>query len=124
MIPFSSHFNYYFCREPTDMRKGFDGLSGIVTTQLERDPLSGDVYVFLNRRRDRLKLLVWDDSGFWIFYKRLEQGTFELPQDLSRSKTIALSHDTLVLILQGIDLVSVKKRRRYKHPQPTQPAAL
>lgn len=124
MIPIASHFTFYLYRKPTDMRLSFDGLSGIVTTQLARDPLSGDVYIFLNRRRDRIKLLVWDHSGFWIFYKRLERGTFELPQHLGDASAVSLSHEKLMLILHGIDLDSVKKSCRYHRPFPTQPAAL
>lgn len=123
MLTLTSSLNVYLYRHPTDMRKSFDGLCGIVATQLARDPLSGDVYVFLNRRRDRIKLLLWEDAGFWIFYKRLERGTFELPQNLTDSKTVALSHGTLMLILQGIALGSVKKRRRYRRPRPSKPAA-
>ncbi|MDZ7359362.1 MAG: IS66 family insertion sequence element accessory protein TnpB [candidate division KSB1 bacterium] len=75
MFPITAHFKFYLYAPATDMRKSFDGLSGVVTSALGRDPASGDVYVFVNRRRDRLKLLVWDRTGFWLFYKRLEQGT-------------------------------------------------
>lgn len=113
MFALSGHLQFYLYRHPTDMRKSFEGLSGIVRSQLDRDPLCGDVYVFLNRRRDRIKLLVWDRSGFWIFYKRLEQGTFQLPGTGDRERSVALSYEQLLLILEGIDLCSVKRRRRY-----------
>ncbi len=73
----SHRFHYY--REPTDMRKGFDGLCGLVRSGMKRDPLSGDVFVFINRRRTHAKFLVWDRSGWVVYYKRLESGTFELP---------------------------------------------
>ena len=76
MIAFSSAQRYYYYREATDMRKSFDGLSGLIRTGLNRDPLSGDVFVFINRRRTHIKLLVWDRNGFVLFYKRLERGTF------------------------------------------------
>jgi len=95
------------------MRKSFDGLCGIIHTQLGSDPLSGDVYVFLNRRRDRIKLLVWDRSGFWIFYKRLEKGTFQLPHITAEQVSLDLPYQELMLILEGIDLTHIRKRRRY-----------
>jgi transposase len=98
------------------MRKSFDGLCGIIYTQLESDPLSGDVYVFLNRRRDRIKLLVWDRSGFWIFYKRLEKGTFQLPRIPADQASLDLPYEELMLILEGIDLTHIRKRRRYSVP--------
>jgi transposase len=97
------------------MRQGFDGLSGLVTSALARDPLSGDVYVFFNRRRDRMKLLVWDRTGFWIFYKRLERGTFQLPAHLADQASLEVPYEDLMMIIEGIDLSSIKRRRRYQH---------
>lgn len=99
---------------PTDMRKGFDGLSGIVTTALRSNPLSGDVYVFLNRRRDRIKLLLWDEDGFWIFYKRLEKGTFQIPPHTLENTSIQLPYEELLMMIEGIDLSSIKRRIRYR----------
>ncbi len=93
------------------MRKGFDGLSGLVRDELGQDPLSGDVFIFVNRKRDRMKLLLWDRSGFVVWYKRLEAGTFELPDGAAKSYSI--SWDKLVMILEGIVLKSVQKRKRY-----------
>jgi transposase len=66
--------------QPTDMRKSFDGLSGLVVSQLEQNPMSGDVFIFVNKPRNRIKLLRWEHDGFVLFYKRLEKGTFELPE--------------------------------------------
>lgn len=103
----------YLCRQPTDMRKSFDGLCGVITGSMEQDPLSGAVYIFINRRRNRIKLLLWDNDGFWIFYKRLEKGTFQIPVVSSETSCLKVSYDQLVLILQGIDLTSVKHRHRY-----------
>lgn len=103
---------FYLYSHPTDMRKGFDGLYGLVTTRLSVDPLSGDVYIFLNRRRDRMKLLFWDGSGFWIFYKRLEKGTFQRPR-WSDQKTATLPYEDLVMMIQGIDLDTIKRRKRF-----------
>jgi len=111
MIAFSSGQRYFFYREATDMRKGFDGLSGLVTGNLKRDPLSGDVYVFINRRRTHIKLLVWDRSGFVLYYKRLEEGTFEIPEPG------LLSWSRLVLMLEGVSLKSARYRKRYSMPE-------
>ena len=95
------------------MRKGFDGLSGLVRSEMCGDPLSGDVFIFINRRRDRMKLLVWDRSGFVLWYKRLEQGTYELPASASGQKSVYISWEKLVLILEGVSLGSVVKRQRF-----------
>ena len=116
MLPFSSAQNYYLYREPTDMRKSFNGLSGVVRSELGRNPLEGDVFIFINRRRDKIKLLVWDRSGFVILYKNLEQGTFELPQFKSEAKSHSLKWEELVLILEGVELKSVRRRKRYAGP--------
>ncbi len=101
----SHRFHYY--REPTDMRKGFDGLCGLVRSGMKRDPLSGDVFVFINRRRTHAKFLVWDRSGWVVYYKRLESGTFELP--CSGTPDWA----QIVCLLEGVALNSVRYRRRY-----------
>ncbi len=112
MFPVSSQTRYFLYSEPTDMRKSFDGLSGIVINELNGNPLSGDVYIFINRRRDRIKLLIWDRNGFWLLYKRLEQGRFQqlLFKD---SKGAYISYESLIMLLEGIDLNSVKRRKRY-----------
>ena len=90
------------------MRKSFDGLSGLVRSELGRDPLSGDVFIFLNRRRTHIKLLVWDRSGFVLYYKRLEEGTFELPA------SEVPSWDQLVMMLEGVSMKKVRYRKRYR----------
>jgi len=109
----SGQIRYYLYGPATDLRKGFDGLSGIVRNELLRDPLSGDVFIFINRRRNLLKLLVWDQSGFVIYYKRLESGTFEVPARKNGSKSIVVGREELVMILEGISLEKVKRRKRY-----------
>jgi transposase len=116
MVPFSSAQNYYLYREPTDMRKSFNGLSGLVRSELGCNPLLGNVFIFINRRRDKIKLLVWDRSGFIIFYKSLEQGTFELPLFKAGDKSCSLKWEELILILEGVALQSVHRRKRYNYP--------
>ncbi len=112
-----SGLHFYLCRQPTDMRKNFDGLSGVIESILGANPLSGDVFIFINKRRDRIKLLLWDRDGFWLFYKRLEKGTFQLPIDSSYGQSVELSYDALWMILTGIDLGSIKRRPRFSLPE-------
>ena len=101
-------------REPADMRKRFDGLSHLVQSVLQEDPLSGHLFVFRNRRGDRVKLLLWDSDGFLIFYKRLEKGVFRFPEPSEAEATSVLVKATdLIMLLDGIDLQSVKRRPRY-----------
>lgn len=103
---------------PTDMRKSFHGLLSLTEAVLQQDPTSGHLFVFLNRRRDLMKVLYWENSGYAIWYKRLEQGRFQMPSMPQDSSVgIELTGSQLSLILQGIDLRSVKQRIRYS-PQP------
>lgn len=113
MFPFSSTQRYYFYRHPTDMRKSFNGLSGLVRSQLGADPISGDIFIFVNRRRDRIKLLVWDRTGFVLLYKHLQQGTFELPTFKAEAASCQMKWEELVLILEGVALESVRRRKRF-----------
>lgn len=101
----------FLWRGPTDMRKSFHGLSGIVVSRMGGKLLSGDIFVFINRRRDRMKLLCWDRTGLVIWYKRLEEGTFELAGE--DEGKVELNPAQLVLILEGISLSSIRQRKRY-----------
>jgi transposase len=112
MLSLSSALRYFLYLHDTDMRKSFDGLSGVVRQGLNKDPLSGDVFIFLNRRRTQIKLLLWERDGFSIYHKRLERGTYELPS-VESSGSVELRSDELMLILQGISLKSVKRRARF-----------
>jgi len=118
MISFSNRHRYFLYLPPTDMRKSFAGLGGIVKRSLGKELTSGDIFIFINRRRDRLKLLMWDRSGFVIWYKRLEEGSFELPRHQVGATGIEIRRDDLMLILEGIELWSVRRRKRYAHPVP------
>lgn len=117
MIPLAGQYHIYLYTKAADMRKSFDGLSGLVVSVLGRDPLDGSLYLFLSKRRNRMKCLVWDRTGFWLFYKRLEKGTFQLPPHTSEDKSLSLSCEQWMLILEGIDLHSVKHRPRYQGVQ-------
>lgn len=114
MISLSSNQRYFLFRQNADMRKSFDGLSGFVTDGMGKNLYSGDVFIFINKSRDRMKLLVWDRNGFVIYYKRLEEGTFEIPAAKQEGNHVELRWDELVLILEGISLDSIQRRKRYK----------
>lgn len=113
MFNLNERHRYYLYEESTDMRKGFDGLSGLIRNELDKDPLSGDVYIFINRGRNRMKLLVWEEGGFVLYYKRLERGRFEYPTSEGNQKSMVISWQKLLLIVKGIDLKSVRKRKRF-----------
>lgn len=100
---------------PTDMRKSINGLVALVKHALQEKPLSGDFFVFLNRRRTHMKILYFDRSGYCIWYKKLEAGLFQLPK--SGSEKCLVNHTELKMILEGIDLSSIRKRKRYTHGQ-------
>ncbi len=95
----------------TDMRKSFNGLYAIVVGKFSMDPTSGHLFVFCNRRRDRLKILLWDGSGLWVCAKRLEKGTFAWPGTDHTENTIEYSHAELNLLLGGLDLRTTRKRK-------------
>jgi transposase len=101
--------------EPTDMRKGFDGLAEMVRSALGLDPLSGHLFVFRNRRGDRVKILYWDRDGLAYWYKRLERGTFRFPAASSSdgTKGVEVKAADLMMLLDGVDLGSVRRQRRY-----------
>jgi transposase len=113
MLSLGSSHRYYLYSGVADMRKGFDGLSGLVLSEMGGDPLSGDVFIFVNRGRNRMKLLVWEDSGFVLWYKRLEEGTFEFPAVVPGQSSVGISWHQLVLILEGVSLESVVHRKRF-----------
>jgi transposase len=96
------------------MRKNFDGLCGIVQNEFTSNPIHGDVFIFINKRRSHIKLLHWQGDGFAIYYKRLEKGTYELPIIKQSTSCIKIQAQELLLIIEGISLLSVKRRSRYE----------
>jgi len=112
VIPLPAVNRILLCREPIDMRKSFDGLAGVASKQLDENPLSGTLFVFFNKNRSMVKMLFWDHGGFAIIAKRLEKGTFQIPRK-TESK-IVLSPTELQLILEGINLGSIRYRKRFK----------
>ena len=110
MLTISPAVRIYLATGATDLRRSVDGLSMLVREQFGLDPLSGHLFVFRNRRGDRLKILVWDRSGFWVLYKRLEQGTFAWPDERDAVSVTITSGDLLVL-LSGVDVTRTRRRR-------------
>ena len=113
MLTCPTHLPIYFCAEPVDFRKSFDGLTGVIASVFEISVLDGHLFPFINKRRDRIKAIFWDDDGFVICYQRLEVGTWQLPG--STSTTVELEAHELAMILRGIDLKSAR-RARYQQP--------
>jgi transposase len=113
MLHLSSAERYYFYNQAVDMRKGCYGLCGIVQNELNKNILLGDVFVFVNKRHNQVKLLQWDRDGFALYEKRLEKGTFEQPAITQNGITVLLSHLQLQHILSGILLQSVRHKKRY-----------
>jgi transposase len=104
----------WVCLEPVDGRKSFDGLAAVVTAQLGRDPLSGDLFVFKNRRGDRLKILAWQGDGYALYLRRLEKGTFAFPA--ADGAEVNLTATELAMLLGGVELTAARRRPRYQRP--------
>lgn len=106
----------YLYTMPCDMRKGFDGLFGLVQNQMQLNPLQGGLFVFMSGNRSRIKILHFENDGLSLYYKRLEKGTFKRPITSKKTGSVAISSEDLFLILRGIDIENTKKRRRYLSP--------
>ncbi len=115
MLSIPATVRVYLATAPCDMRKSFRGLSGLVREKLRADPLSGHVFCFVNRRRTMLKLLVHVRTGYAIYYRRLSRGTFQLPPIAEGQAQVVLDAATLTMMLEGIDLRTVKRRLRHHH---------
>lgn len=116
MMSLTPHHQYYFYGSSVDFRKGFQGLSGLVQNELGCNPMDGSVYVFSNRRHNKLKLLLWESGGFVLFYKSLEQGTFDWPKTEGNSKTIRLNWERLSYIVRGVRIEKISQKKRYIRP--------
>lgn len=116
MIALAPQIRVFLYRVPTDMRKSFHGLVALTESALKQDPLSGSLFVFFNRRRDRIKILYWGQTGFCIWYQQLQQGTYQLPTEdaLAAQETVEVTRSQLSLILDGIDLTSARQRTRFQ----------
>jgi transposase len=107
----------FLCADPADLRKSFDSLAALVREGMAADPLSGHLFVFRNKAADRVKVLYWDRDGLAIWYKRLELGTFRFPTARG-GRSVEIRAADLAMLLDGVDLNSVRRRKRYQRPQP------
>jgi transposase len=112
MLSVPSQTKIYLAAGATDMRRGFNGLQGQVANVLQQDPLSGHLFLFVNRRRDKLKIIYWDQDGLAIWYKRLESGRFQVPEFRPDQTHLEIKSDELMMLLRGIDLKS-RRHTRY-----------
>ena len=113
MIDLPASVRIYLCLNPCDMRRSFDGLHALVRDHLALDAFAGHLYVFTNRRKDRVKILYWDRDGFAVWAKRLEEGTYALPFCESGEVRREITAQELAALLSGIDLIQAKRRKRY-----------
>lgn len=113
MFALTAENTFHLYSQPTDMRKSFDSLSGLVRNGLDYNPGNGDVFIFINKSRDKIKLLHWQGSGYLLYYKRLEKGTFELPRYDDSIGSISLSYAQMVMIIDGLSIKNLHRRKRY-----------
>jgi transposase len=118
VLSFPPAVRIWLCVQPTDLRKSFDSLAELVRQQLQDDPLSGHVFVFRNRRSDRVKLLYWDEDGYVIVYKRLEAGSFRFPAAAANQAGVSMRAADLAMLLDGVDWQNVRRSRRYQRLAP------
>ena len=116
MLSFLPAVRIWLGSQPVDLRRSFDGLAEQVRQHLQADPLSGHVFVFRNKRSDRVKLLYWDEDGFVIVYKRLEQGTFRWPAASEGQTSVTLRAAELAMLLDGLDWPNARRSKRYHRP--------
>jgi len=116
MLNFAFSLPVHLCCTPTDMRKNFDGLCAIITSYFKKDPLRDGIFVFVNKPCDKMKILLWDRHGYWLLYHRLEAGRFQMPPSDTGAVTpqaLQITYEQLMLIIEGIDLASIKRRKRF-----------
>jgi transposase len=118
MLSFPPAVRIWLGTAPVDLRRSFDGLAEQVRQHLHNDPLSGHVFVFRNKRGDRVKLLYWDEDGFVIVYKRLEEGTFRWPAVAADQGSVTLRAAELAMLLDGVDWSQAQRSKRYRRPTP------
>ena len=114
MLNIPSSTKIYVCRQPVDMRFSFDALSGLVSTHFGMNPLSGHLFVFFSKKRDRMKILAWDLDGFMLYYKRLERGSFAWLDDVNLLPGLEILSTDFALVLAGINPATVKRSKRYQ----------
>ena len=123
---FAPQVRVFLYRHATDLRKSFNGLVALTESSIQQDPLSGSYFVFVNRRQDRIKILYWGQVGYCIWYQQLQRGTYQLPMhdELDGVDAIEMTRTQLSLILDGIDLASVRQRKRFERQRQATPIAV
>jgi transposase len=116
MLSLSPAVKLWYCPDPVDMRLGFDGLYALVVNRLKADPLSGHLFLFRNKNADRLKVLYWSGHGLCLFCQRLEQGRYHFPPPAEGATTVEMTVTAFHMVLDGIDLTSVKRFKRFSGP--------
>jgi transposase len=114
MLDLSSNYTFHLYAVSTDMRKSFDGLSSLVQNGFGRHPMRDEVFAFINKRNNKLKLLHWQGGGFMLYYKRLEEGTFELPAYDLKEGWITLDYAQMIMVIDGLSIKNIQKRKRYQ----------
>jgi transposase len=115
MLHLSKQCHYWLYNQEVDMRKGFDSLHGIIKNEMKTEVYGGDIFIFINKRHNQIKLLQWEGDGLSMYYKRLEKGTYEIPSKMDNESSLKMNAEQLQYILSGIVLKSIKKRKRYTH---------
>jgi len=116
MFTLGSSLKFQLYSQPTDMRKSFDSLCGLIQNELGQSPVNGEVYVFINKTRNKVKLLHWAGSGFVLYYKRLESGTFEHPQYDIETGSYQMSYSQMVMLIDGISIKNIERKKHYELP--------
>lgn len=114
MFGLNESINFYLYKYPTDIRKGFNGLSGIVVNETSYEILSGDAFIFINKQRNKMKILRWETGGFVLYYKRLEKGTFEVLKIENNELIYKVDYHKLVMLVNGVNTENITYRKRYK----------
>lgn len=114
MFTLGSGLNFQLYSQATDMRKSFDSLGGLVQNNLGQSPTNGDVFVFINKAKNKIKLLHWSPGGFTLYYKRLEKGTFEFPKYDIKTGSYQLNYTQMVMLIDGISIKNIYQKKRYK----------
>lgn len=117
MLTFPSNVRLFLANAPADMRKGFDGLSTLVESELGMSPLCGDLFIFLNRRATQVRILFWDRDGYCVLAKRLEQGTFRRVRAADGGAGVEIDAGEFAMLFEGIDARHVRRRKRYRKPE-------
>lgn len=113
MFALTSSYRYFLYQDVCDMRKSFNALSGLIASKMNGNPTNGDAYIFINKRRNQIKILRWEQGGFILYYKRLEEGTLEIPSYNDETKSYSMNYSQLLLMIEGISFENIKKRKRY-----------